>query len=274
MESIWNKFSYDRASVIEDAFSIATNRGQQEWSNADKDVMSQAVDDIVLSLGGDEGLTFAEFEILVAYAARVDPRIQLAFLGNLVDIIRASRGIRGYSEYDERFMDLVVGIHSGLTVARGANLGLFVSPGLADANIAQHVYQGQAPVDCIQFQSGETTRTWKSEYEEVSGAGKYTSSVVETVTGDAFMSGGAYSTTSTTSSSFALFSNPLLEMREVSVDIKQSVEDFAELTPERGFGEGRFYSTLEGMSGLKLEPDTSDAPSVSACDEVFSGTSL
>ncbi|KAL7755153.1 hypothetical protein ACKLNR_014910 [Fusarium oxysporum f. sp. zingiberi] len=139
MESIWNKFSYDRAAVIEDAFSIATNHGQQEWSNADKDTVSQAVDDIVFSLGGDEGLTFVEFEILVAYTARVDPRTQLAFLDNLVDIIRASRGIESFSEYDQRFLAFVVGIHNGLTVARGANLGLSVPPGLPDANIAQHV---------------------------------------------------------------------------------------------------------------------------------------
>uniref|UniRef100_A0A0D2YJS7 Uncharacterized protein n=1 Tax=Fusarium oxysporum (strain Fo5176) TaxID=660025 RepID=A0A0D2YJS7_FUSOF len=222
MESIWNKFSYDRAAVIDDAFSIATNHGQQKWSNA---AVCQAVDDIVFSLGGDEGLTFVEFEILVAYAARVDPRTQLAFLDNLVDIIRASRGIESFSEYDQRFLDFVVGIHNGLTVARGANLGL------------------------------ETTRTWKSEFEEVSGAGKYTRSVVETVTGDAFMSGGAYSTMSTTSSSFTPSSAFMLDTREGSTDINPSVEDFAEMTPERGLGDGRFCSTLEGMSDLKLEPE-------------------
>ncbi|KAH7200791.1 hypothetical protein BKA60DRAFT_600988 [Fusarium oxysporum] len=244
MESIWNKFSYDRAAVIEDAFSIATNHGQQEWSNA---AVSQAVDDIVFSLGGDEGLTFVEFEILVAYAARVDPRTQLAFLDNLVDIIRASRGIESFSEYDQRFLDFVVGIHNGLTVARGANLGLYVPPGLPDANITQH-----AP-------SGETTRTWKSEFEEASGAGKYTRSVVETVTGDAFMSGGAYSTMSTTSR---------------SMDINPSVEDFAEMTPERGLGDGRFCSTLEGMSDLKLEPGALVNLPASDWDGLYSGASL
>ncbi|ENH64053.1 hypothetical protein FOC1_g10000556 [Fusarium oxysporum f. sp. cubense race 1] len=242
MESIWNKFSYDRAAVIEDAFSIATNHGQQEWSNA---AVSQAVDDIVFSLGGDEGLTFAEFEILVAYAARVDPRTQLAFLDNLVDIIRASRGIESFSEYDQRFLDFVVGIHDGLTVARGANLGL-----------------------------GETTRTWKSEFEEVSGAGKYTRSVVETVTGDAFMSGGAYSTMSTTSSSFTPSSAFMLDTREGSMDINPSVEDFAEMTPERGLGDGRFCSTLEGMSDLKLEPEALVNLQASDWDGFYSGASL
>ncbi|KAF5556685.1 tartrate transporter [Fusarium mexicanum] len=237
MESIWNKFSHDRAAVIEDAFSIATNRGQLEWSNADMDVMHQAADAIVFSLRGDEGLTFVEFEILAAYAARLDPGTQLAFLDNLAAIIRASRVGESLSEYDERFLNFVVGIHNGLAVAHGANLGLHVPPGLADANIAQHVlYQAPAPVDSIQIPSGETTRTWKSEFEEVSGAGKYTSSVVETVTGDAFMSGGAYSTTSTTSSSFTPAITPMLGIREASVDIQHSVEDSPPSTPETGFG--------------------------------------
>ncbi|KAF5680704.1 tartrate transporter [Fusarium circinatum] len=198
MESIWNKFSYDRAAVIEDAFSIATNRGQLEWSNADKDVMHQAADTIVFSLRGDEGLAFVEFEILAAYAARLDPTNQLAFLDSLAAIIRASRVGESLSEYDERFLNFVVGIHNGLAVAGGANLGLYVPPGLADANIAQHVLgQAPAPIDLIQTPSGETTRTWKSEFEEVSGA-------------------------------------------------------------------GRFYSTLEGMSGLKLGSDASDPFSVDA----------
>jgi len=236
MESIWNKFNDDRAAVIEDAFTIAMNRGQEEWSPVDKDSMRQAVDDIVFSLGGAEGLTFVEFEVLVAYAARVDPRSQLGFLDDLANTIRASRDPEALSEYDERFMNFVVGIHNGLTLARGANLGLLVPPPLADANLAQHVpLQGQAPVDAMQYTSCDTTRTWKSEYEEVSGAGKYTSSVVETVTGDAFMSGGAYNTTSTISSSFTPSSTPMLGIHEASVDIKQSVEDFAELT-EYGFG--------------------------------------
>ncbi|KAF5710085.1 hypothetical protein FMUND_9708 [Fusarium mundagurra] len=240
MEFIWNKFSYDRAAVIEDAFSIATSRGQQEWSNADKDIMSQAADDIVRSLGGDDGLTFVEFEILVAYAAHADPRTQLRFLDNLVDVIRASRSIGSLSYYDEQFMDFVAGIHDGLITAARRNAGLYVSPD-PNADIAQHViYEGQAPVDSMQLPSGETTRTWKSEYEEVSGAGKYTSAVIETVTGDAFMSGVAYSTTSTTSSSFNPSSIPMIGIHEASVDIPQSVEDFEELTPERGFDEGRF----------------------------------
>ncbi|KAI3580089.1 hypothetical protein IWW34DRAFT_804716 [Fusarium oxysporum f. sp. albedinis] len=272
MESIWNKFSYDRAAVIEDAFSIATNHGQQEWSNA---TVSQAVDDIVFSLGGDEGLTFVEFEILVAYAARVDPRTQLAFLDNLVDIIRASRGIESFSEYDQRFLDFVVGIHNGLTVARGANLGLYVPPGLPDANITQHVRcQGPVPIELMQAPSGETTRTWKSEFEEVSGAGKYTRSVVETVTGDAFMSGGAHSTMSTTSSSFTPSSAFMLDTREGSTDINPSVEDFAEMTPERRLGDGRFCSTLEGMSDLKLEPEALVNLQASDWDGFYSGASL
>ncbi|CCT75490.1 uncharacterized protein FFUJ_11514 [Fusarium fujikuroi IMI 58289] len=237
MESIWNKYSDDRAAVIEDTFTIAMNRGQQEWSNADRDAMSQAVDDIVFSLGGEEGLTFVEFEVLVTHAARVDPRSQLGFLDSVSDTIRASRSPEAFSEYDERFLNFVVGIHNGLTVARGANLGLLVPPPLADANLAQHVLcQGPPPVNSMQFPSCDTTRTWKSEYEEVSGAGKYTSSVVETVTGDAFVSGGVYSTTSTTSSSFTPLCTPMLGIREASVDVRQSVEDFAELTPETGFG--------------------------------------
>ncbi|KAF5610593.1 uncharacterized protein FSUBG_2854 [Fusarium subglutinans] len=237
MESIWNKFNNDRATVIEDAFSIATNRGQLEWSNADMDVMHQAADAIVFSLRGDEGLLFVEFEILAAYAARLDPGTQLAFLDNLAAIIRASRVGESLSEYDERFLNFVVGIHNGLAVARGTNLGLYVPPGLADANIAQHVIgQAPAPVDLIQIPSGETTRTWKSEFQEVSGAGKYTSSVVETVTGDAFMSGGAYRTTSTTSSSFTPSITPMLGIREASVNIQQSIEDSPASTPETGFG--------------------------------------
>ncbi|QGI70765.1 hypothetical protein CEK26_003100 [Fusarium fujikuroi] len=224
MESIWNKYSDDRAAVIEDAFTIAMNRGQQEWSNADRDAMSQAVDDIVFSLGGEEGLTFVEFEVLVTHAARVDPRSQLGFLDSVSDTIRASRSPEAFSEYDERFLNFVVGIHNGLTVARGANLGLLVPPPLADANLAQHVLcQGPPPVNSMQFPSCDTTR-------------KYTSSVVETVTGDAFVSGGAYSTTSTTSSSFTPSCTPMLGIREASVDVRQSVEDFAELTPETGFG--------------------------------------
>ncbi|EMT69431.1 hypothetical protein FOC4_g10003153 [Fusarium odoratissimum] len=231
MESIWNKFSYDRAAVIEDAFSIVMNYGQQEWLNA---AVSQTVDDIVFSLGGDEGLTFVEFEILVAYAARVDPRTQLAFLDNLVDIIRASH-----------------------------------------ANITQHVRcQGPAPIELMQAPSGETTRTWKSEFEEVSGAGKYARSVVETVTGDAFMSGGAYSTMSTTSSSFTPSSAFMLDTREGSMDINPSVEDFAEMTPERGLGDGRFCSTLEGVSDLKLEPEALVNLQASDWDGFYSGVSL
>nr|RBQ87273.1 hypothetical protein FVER53263_21054 [Fusarium verticillioides] len=162
MESIWNKFNVDRAAIIEEAFSIATERGQQEWSNADKGVMSQAANDIVRSLGGDVGLIFVEFEVLVA------------------------------------------------------NVGLGVSPG-PNADIAQHVLcEGQAPVDSMQLPGGETTCTWKSEYEEVSEEGKYTTSVVETVTCDEF-SGGAYSTTSTTSSTFIPSSIPMLEIRGASV---------------------------------------------------------
>ncbi|KAF5630339.1 tartrate transporter [Fusarium sp. NRRL 52700] len=239
MESIWNKSSYDRPADIEGAFSIATNRGQLEWSDADKDIMRQAVDAIVSSLEGNEGLTFAEFEILAAYAARVDPRIQLACLDNLVDIIRTSRGSDLLSKYDQRFLDFVVGIQSGLDFARGANPGLCVPLGLAD--ISQNVLcQAPTPVELMQIPGGETTRTWKTEFEEVNGAGKYTSSVVETVTGDAFMSGGAYSTTSTTSSSFTPSITPMLGIHEPSVDIKQSIEDFADLTPEPGFNEGRF----------------------------------
>ncbi|KAF4944830.1 hypothetical protein FGADI_12425 [Fusarium gaditjirri] len=234
MEFIWNKFSYDRAAVIEVAFSIATNCSQPEWLRPEEEAMSQAVDDIVFSLGGDEGLTFVEFEILAAYAARVDSRTQLEFLENLVDIIRASSRFESFSEYDQRFLDFVASIHNGLTVTRGANLDLYTPPGLPDANLAQHVHgQGPIPVDLIQATTSETTRTWKSEFQEVSEAGKYKLSVVETVTGDASMPGGAYSTMSTTS-------------------------NFAEMTPERGYGEGHFCSDLEGMSGLKLE---SGAPS-------------
>ncbi|KAG5746858.1 hypothetical protein H9Q69_010204 [Fusarium xylarioides] len=234
MESIWNKFSYDRAAVIEEAFSIATNRGQQEWSNADRYVMSQAANDIVRSLGGDSGLTFVEFEVLVAYAARSDPEIQLRFLTNLVDVIRESRGIGSLSYYDEQFIDFVMGIHNELIAVARRNAGLDVSPG-PNVDIAQRILdERQAPVDSMQLPSGETTCTWKSEYEEISGEGKYTSSVVRTVTGDAFMSGGAYNTTSTTSSSFTPSSIPMLGIHEASVDIQQSVEDFA-LTPERRF---------------------------------------
>jgi hypothetical protein len=216
MESIWNKFSVDRAAIIEEAFSIATERGQQEWSNADKDVMSQAANDIVRSLGGDVGLTFVEFEVLVAYAARTDPERQLRFLDNLVQVIRASRGIGSLTYYDEQFIEFVMSIHKDLIAIARRNAGLGVSPG-PNADIAQHVLcEGQAPVDSMQLPGGETTRTWKSEYEEVSGEGKYTSSVVETVTGDEF-SGGAYSTTSTTSSTFIPSSVPMLEIRGASV---------------------------------------------------------
>ncbi|KAF5664420.1 hypothetical protein FDENT_12881 [Fusarium denticulatum] len=215
MESIWNKFSSDRAAVIEEAFSIATNRGQQEWSNADKGVMSQAANDIERSLGGDVGLTFVEFEVLVAYAARSDPCTQLRFLDDLVDVIRASRGIGSLTYYDEQFMEFVMSIHNELIAIARRNAGL--SPG-PNADIAQRVlYEGQAPDDSMQLPSGETTRTWKSEYEEVSGEGKYTSSVVKTVTGDGFMSGGAYSTTSTTSSSFTPSGIPMLGIRDASV---------------------------------------------------------
>ncbi|KAF5593746.1 tartrate transporter [Fusarium pseudoanthophilum] len=216
MESIWNKFSIDRAAIIEEAFSIATERGQEEWSNADKDVMSQAANDIVRSLGGDVGLTFVEFEVLVAYAARAQPERQLRFLDNLVEVIRASRGIGSLTYYDEQFMEFVMSIHNDLRDIARRNAGLGLSPG-PNADIAQHVlYEGQAPVDSMQLPSGETTRTWKSEYEEVSGEGKYTTSVVETVTGDEF-SGGAYSTTSTTSSTFTPSRTPMLGNRNASV---------------------------------------------------------
>ncbi|EWG54666.1 hypothetical protein FVEG_17357 [Fusarium verticillioides 7600] len=194
MESIWNKFNVDRAAIIEEAFSIATERGQQEWSNADKGVMSQAANDIVRSLGGDVGLIFVEFEVLVA----------------------ASRGIGSLTYYDERFMEFVMSIHNDIIAIARRNVGLGVSPG-PNADIAQHVLcEGQAPVDSMQLPGGETTCTWKSEYEEVSEEGKYTTSVVETVTCDEF-SGGAYSTTSTTSSTFIPSSIPMLEIRGASV---------------------------------------------------------
>ncbi|KAF5613359.1 tartrate transporter [Fusarium tjaetaba] len=216
MESIWNKFSVDRAAIIEEAFWIATERGQQEWSNADKDVMSQAADDIVRALGGNVGLTFVEFEVLVAYAARTDPERQLRFLDNLAEVIRASRGIGSLTYYDEQFMVFVMSIHNDLIDIARRNAGLDVSSG-PNAGIAQHVLdEEQAPVDSVHSPSGETTRTWKSEYEEVSGEGKYTTWVVETVTGDEF-SGGAYSTTSTTSSSFTPSRTPIPGNRDAPV---------------------------------------------------------
>ncbi|KAF5563652.1 hypothetical protein FNAPI_2567 [Fusarium napiforme] len=138
MESIWNKFSGDRAAIIEEAFSIAKNRGQQEWSNAEKDVMSQAANTIVRSLGGDVGLTFVEFEVLVACAAHSDPYIHLRFLDNLVSVIRGSRGIGSLTYYDKQFMEFVISTHNDRIAIARKNAGLDVSPG-PNADITQHV---------------------------------------------------------------------------------------------------------------------------------------
>ncbi|KAH7234993.1 uncharacterized protein BKA55DRAFT_544177 [Fusarium redolens] len=255
MESISNKFGYNRGAIILDAFSIVTNHDQQELSSTDRDTLEQAVDDIMLVLGRMEGLTFVEFEVLVAYAARIDPTEQLNFLDTLVDIIRASRKVDSFTEYDKKFLNFVEGIRNGLAAARGANFGVSVQP-WQNAHIAPYVHdQGLAAVDFMQAPSGETTRTWKSEFEEVSEAGTYTRSVVETVTGDTSMSGGFYTTMSMTSSSFTPSNVPMLDSCETSVDIKQSIEDSAEMTPEGGFDEGRFRSTLEGMSSLRFESE-------------------
>ncbi|KAF9768580.1 hypothetical protein IL306_014083 [Fusarium sp. DS 682] len=241
MDAFSHKYSDDGAAVITQAYNILRCNDEQlspADTPADRLIIKSAADGIVFVLGGMEGLTSVEFKILVGYATMIDPTRQLTFLDNLLDIIRASRQVDFYTEYDHQLFNFVESIHTGLARARGHNLGLYIPPPLADDNVRQQVDdQGLAPVDgVLQFPPAGTTHTWRCETEEVGEMGTYTHSVVEGI--DASMFGGTYTTTRMTSSSFTPSSMSMTDRLPVLADFGESVGSFAETLARTGAEEG------------------------------------
>ncbi|KAF4332780.1 hypothetical protein FBEOM_13430 [Fusarium beomiforme] len=259
MDALYNKFG-DDATVIVQAFNILDNRNRdEELSFANKGILKSAADDIVFVLGGLDGLTFIEFEVLVGYATLIDPTEQLPFLDKLVDIVRASRQVASFTEYDYHLFDFIEGIHTGLARAEGDNLGLYISPPLADTNVGQQVdYQEMVPEnDMPQIESVGSSRMWRYEAEEVSDAGTYTHSAVWTVTGSIL--GGSYTTAMMTSTTFTPSNVPTSDSTFMPISFGEPVGILVEPFPSIRVEEG-LVMPFEGLQiGIPEDSNSSEA---------------
>ncbi|KAF5017276.1 hypothetical protein F66182_10813 [Fusarium sp. NRRL 66182] len=112
MEELIQKLGSNTAIVIRAFSSLRLCSGQ--LPPMELQFLNQAVEAITIQLQGNCGLSMIEFEVLVGYAARLDPTEQLPFLTTRANIIRSARPANALTEYDGEFLQFVYHILFGL----------------------------------------------------------------------------------------------------------------------------------------------------------------
>ncbi|KAJ4251544.1 hypothetical protein NW762_011534 [Fusarium torreyae] len=133
MDDLVQKFGHDAALVVRAFSSLRLCDGQ--LSPLDMHFLNQAGDAIASRLEGDHGLSVVEFEILIGYAARLDPAEQLPFLMGHANTLETFRPASAFTGYDTEFLQFVFQILDGLANSQGSDASVMPIP---DANLVQH----------------------------------------------------------------------------------------------------------------------------------------
>ncbi|KAM0342546.1 hypothetical protein ACHAPU_009396 [Fusarium lateritium] len=248
MHSFVEKYGSILSTVIVRAFVIA-KRNNRQLTDMESQIMNRASNAIIPNLVGTIGLNSIEFEVLVFYAAMLNPEEQLGFLNAAAEIISSTRPQEYLTEYDQVFLDFVAQLLEAISNAQQANQGELIPPvPFATESMQQAPFNDALPAQSQSF--------------------------IQTVSVDMSMISESSITSCHTLYSAILSTNTLMPDHTVGTNFHDQTTSLSEATQTTNSGTlqapGGFYSDLLGDVSETEAPDyVSQEPTTDSLDWDF-----